>query len=129
MFVEGHDRLSNPIDNLEFRLNGPNIQEVSKGCYIVDVEINILVTSIKDEMDAHKIHRNTGIAVAAFTNLINVYKYGTGDEDDQSLLGCLILQTGRQEAIIVTQFGQVQDTNNILVSTVEAHYRMELTER
>lgn len=123
MFFVGHDHQKDLGDSyFEFRLDGPIIDEPSKDYFVIDVFINLLVSSIRDETDVHRIHRLTGIGTACFLNEISVYRYGSGNIDDQSLLGCLQLQ----EKLIVTQYGIEPPTGNLMRTTVEGHYRMVL---
>lgn len=124
--IEGFERQTKAQNSLEFRLNGPDFQQVSKGYLLVEIEINILVTTLKNDKDAHRQARSTGIAVAAFTDNISVFKLGTGAEDDQSLLGCLSLQTNDRDKIIVTDFGPVTGMDHVLQATVEGRYKMTL---
>lgn len=118
IFFEGYDRTINPQDSFEVRMDGPMYSAPSIGSEIIDIHINVLITSIKDDADAHKIHRIVGIVGAAFTSSISIYKLG---DARTTLVGCMILQ---DPGIDIIHFGLVQPTNNILQATVEASYRM-----
>lgn len=118
LILEGDDVLIQNKDSFTLRINGPIYTEPSKDYFVIDVGINVLVTSIKDEADAHKVFRLCGIISRAYENQISVYKYG----DDNSFVGCLI----RQDKIIITQFGAVEASTNVLQSTVESEYKMQL---
>lgn len=126
MYVEGRLRPDpEPEPRFELRLDGPYFDQVSNGCWDIDVEINLLITSFRDETDAYKHDRLKGIAAAAFTDQIGVFKYGNGINDNKNvMLGCLIERSGEREKIVVSNFGLIEPTNRLIQSTVEAHYRM-----
>lgn len=129
LFIEGmhRDRIINQ-DQLELRIDGPYIVEESHNLFYYDYEINILVSSVINDTDLHQIYRDVGIVTSAFVD-IEVYKYGTGVDDDQSLLGCLRLKqsSGNREKIQVSNFGQIEPDVKLLQATVEGHYRLTLS--
>jgi hypothetical protein len=57
-----------------------------------------------------------------------VFKYGEGPEDDETLLGCLTLRSGKRDAIRVIHFGQISREDRLRQSAVDARYRMHLLE-
>jgi hypothetical protein len=121
VYVEGTHRTVDLAveDFCEVRIDGPNITELSKDYYKLYVEINILVTSHKNDEDFHRIHTNVGLIVAAFSD-ISLYKYG----DDDTALGCANLVTDHKgkQTIAVHHFGQIDPDKQLLQSTVEGHY-------
>lgn len=130
LFIEGQHRdTEGLVDFLELRVDGPNFTEVSRGCFHFFVEVNILVQSAMDDSNFHRIHTDVGIAAAALTSSIPVFKYGTGVDDDQSLLGCLrLIQDKRgREKVQVSHFGQIDPVTKLMQATVEGHYEMLLT--
>jgi hypothetical protein len=59
---------------------------------------------------------------------IAVYKYGNGPDDDESqLVGCFSLASGRNDAIKVIHFGQIDPTTRLKQSMVDARYVMEIS--
>lgn len=130
MFMEGEDHLENQSNYIELRVDGPYVLETSRGFYQMLVEINVFVASAKNSEDLYKIYRDCGTVVACFAGAIGVFKLGDGIDDDQSLLGCLVMvRSGDQrEALRVSHFGQVAATTPIMRSSVEGHYHMELHE-
>ena len=125
LYIEGQKRFTrSEKDFLELRMDGPILSEESKDYWRVYIEINVLVQSAEDEEDYHRIHKDVGIAIAAFTKRISVFKYGTGAGDDQSFVGCLMRQDGRRgrERIQVNHFGRIDPKTPLFQSTVEAHY-------
>jgi hypothetical protein len=129
MFVEGQHRATRTLkDFIELRFDGPYLTELSKGYWKVYVEINVLVQSAMDDENFHRIHTNVGKVAVAFSD-IGVYKYGTGPDDDQSLLGCLklVADARGKERIQISHFGKIAPHTEVLQATVEGHYEMRLT--
>jgi hypothetical protein len=129
-FVEGIDERSNTTmqaDHVELRLTGPEIKEVGNGFYTTKTVINFLFTKIMDEAsaDAYKLIQWTGEFAAEMLEPIPIYKYGTGLEDDGTLIGCLRVDKGRNEAVKVYHFGQLDKDTAIRQSVVDAVYTMD----
>lgn len=127
-YVEGSDsRTKEHRKHIEFRLDGPFAKELSHNYWQLDIEINLLVSTIRDDSDLYEHERSVGIACEAMTAGIPVWKYGDGPDDDPiSQLGCLLLIPDNRERIIVSNFGLIKEDSRILQSTVEAHYRLNL---
>lgn len=130
LFIEGEERDTSDLENhAELRIDGPDYLNPSKGTHHLDYEINVLVSVNMSEEDAYLIHRNLGIFQAAFTDKIDVFKYGTGPDDNQALLGCLIIQDYDHNHKIKTAFfGQIEPRTRVLQATVEALYRLTIEE-
>ena len=129
LFIEGTHRDTREVEEyLEFRMDGPTLREVSKGCWKLRIEVNLLVTATIDEEDFHRIHRNAGIAQAAFATGIPAFKYGDGVDDDQSVFGCyqLLQSSSTRDFIELNHFGQIDTNIPLLQATVEGHYQMNL---
>lgn len=125
MYVEGTDRDTATLrDFIEFRMDGPRIRERG-GVTRVDVIVNILVQSTMDSRDDHRILKSEGIVLAAFTPTINVFRYGDGSDDDQSLLLCL--KERDDIDVRINRFGIVDETVRKMQSTIEGHYRAYIT--
>ncbi len=128
LFIEGQHRDTSSLqDFVELRIDGPTLTEVSKDCWLFRVEVNILITSVMDDANYHRIQQNVGICQAGFTS-INVFRYGNGLDDDQSFLGCLQLLQNKtnRDFLEANQFGQIDIKTHILQATVEGHYKMLL---
>ena len=126
MFVEGTDMFGRRQDKdyFEFRLDGPNTDEVSRDYWRLDFDVNILVASIKDQKDIHRIYRNVGLAATMFLRALNIYKLGNGIADNPSIvLGCAELTP---EGIFVTHHGQLDPTVPVLQATLLASYKLNL---
>lgn len=126
MYIEGDDaNLTGLGDYIEFRANGPMLEESSKGWWRVDVIINILIVSKRNDRSLHTLPTNIGKVAAAFTTNIPIYKFGnTGDDDRTELLGCMTLF----DSIDITQLGQVSPDIKELQAMVQGHYRMFIEE-
>lgn len=130
-FVEGSTRRTKDEHNYcEIRIDGPFLNEVSKGYWCVDITIDILVDSNKDSVDLVIHERNVGIILAGFNVPISIMKYGNGEDDfPDILLGCLVPTPPPGGDIITTNFGQVEADTRIMQSTVEQTYHMNLRTR
>ena len=131
LFIEGQHRNTRKLkDFFELRMDGPTLREVSKGCWVLRIEINILVQSTMDDSNYHRIHQNVGIAIAAFEKAISVFKLGknTPTPDDQSFLGCLTLLQNAEtrDFIEINHFGQIDIKTKLIQASVEGHYAMLL---
>lgn len=128
LFIEGMHRDKITEQNqFELRIDGPYIIEECHNLFFYDYEINILVSSLINDTDLYQLHRMLGIVTAAFTD-IEVYRFGNGVEDNQSLLGCLQLKqsSGIREKVQVSIFGQIEPDVKLQQATVEGHYRLTL---
>jgi predicted transport protein len=126
MFVEGTDMLGRRKDKdyIEFRMNGPSGTEVSKAYWRLDFEVNVLVCSLKDEKNFHRLLSNIGIVTSMFFGAIPIYKLGSGPDDDpkEMLEDCAV----REEEIRVNQYGQFDPALPVLQATVESSYKIYL---
>lgn len=106
---------------LEIRFDGPYYKELSKNYWEVKFEVNILVQAVIGSSFL-TIHKGTGIAAAAFTDSIKIYKYGEDIDDDESLFDCSF-SMGK---IIISHFGQLNPNEKILQASVEGQYKFEI---
>ena len=68
-----------------------------------------------------------GVFQEAMDGPIAVYQYGNEPgADAHALVGCLTPVQGRNDTIRVLHFGQVDPTDRLKQSMVDARYRMEL---
>ena len=128
LFIEGQLRPTTlSKDWIELRVDGPYLTEVSKGYWKVYSEINVLLSSYMDQKNYHRIHQDAGTVAAAFT-CIEIYRYGIGIEDDQSLVGAmqLVRDTRGRERIQISHFGMIDPDKQLYQATVEGHYSMFL---
>lgn len=126
MFAEGEPRETwEEPDFFECRMDGPDSVELSNGIWEIRIEVNILIQSVLDFQDTHKIHRLAGEAAFAFTQPIIIYKYGSGVDDDNSQLVCLeLLQSfATNEVVRINHFGQIKPDQGLLQATVEGRFK------
>jgi len=128
LFIEGDDaKTADLSDYFEFRLNGPYLWERSKNWWEIQVTINILVVHKRNDNSIHTLHTNVGIMMAAFEKAIKMYKFGTGVDDDESMLGCMQIITDKDNpSPQVDHLGQVNPDVKEMQSMVQASYCMYL---
>jgi len=133
VLIEGLDERTTEFmsatDRCEVRITGPFTREVSRDWYQIEVVVNVLfVSRYEEQKNQYAIIQTTGIFQAAMDGAIAVYKYGNGaDDDEHVLVGCLSPVQGRNDAIRVMHFGQIDPTDRLKQSMVDARYRMEIS--
>lgn len=128
MFTEGTHRDTELLPEfIEFRMDGPYFTQLNKNYWHCYFEINILLQATMLDTDFHAIHRLAGTVAAAFTE-IQIFKYGEGLDDDDSLIACANLKQDvrKRERIQINHFGQVEPETKLIQATVEGHYEMHL---
>lgn len=127
LYIEGDIRtLQDEAEFAELRVDGPFIGYLQKNLFFLDIEINVLCQSHVDPDNHYSPQDMVGVFSKAFSNIIEVRKYGNDPLDDGSLLGCFHLQRSRNEKIDVGYFGIVRTDTKIVQTTIEGHYRLEL---
>jgi hypothetical protein len=129
LFIENQHRDTDEVKEfIELRVDGPRCLEVSKDCWKIRVEINLLIQVVMNDKDYHRIDDIVGIVQAAFTNSIPVYRYGNRTGDDDTFLGCLriLMDPSTRDFLEANRFGQIDIRTKLLQSTVEGHYEMDL---
>lgn len=129
-FVEGIDERTDDqmqADHVELRVTGPEVKEVSNGFFTVKVTINFLFTKNMDEAsaDAFDLIQWTGVFANEMLKPIPLYKKGTGVEDDGSLIGCIQVYKGKNDAVRVWHFGQLDPKTRVRQSEVDALFHMD----
>lgn len=126
-YVEGDtDDNRDFTDYVECRVDGPIFKEWSHGYFDISCEINCLVNSVVNDNNLYGIDINVGLVEVAFSRSIPIYRYGDGDDDDQTLLGCLKLIDDRRNGLDVFHLGKMLIEAPIMRATVEGHYKMDL---
>jgi hypothetical protein len=130
IFIEGtHRGLPEDTELLEFRMNGPQRRQPSRGNFILTVQINILVRSYMDDNDFHKMRRNVGKVVNWLCNNHCIFRYGDGVPDDDSFLGELHHKNRHKSDLAqVNLFGQIDPKFRIEEATIEAEFEIHLNE-
>lgn len=131
--LEGEDRRRSDSDNIdvnkeniELRIDGPHTI-VKPGFVYYDFEINTLISVTKNDEEIYRHLVIIGLFGNAFAPYINIYKKGgLAGIDDDSFVGCLerrpILDSDRE--IVISNFGEIEATTDIVQSTIEGHYRL-----
>lgn len=122
-FLEGtipQDADSIATERLELFIEGPSMSEISADCWKLSVEIGILVSTKKLDTDLYRHSVNIGNVVDDILRVLDVYKYGTGGDDDDTLAFCLI----RQSDVLTRHFGQPDAAKLLQQSSVEGEYEV-----
>ena len=112
-FVEGVDEdtaADFQADSILFRMDGPIAFQGTSIDEWYRVEMQLLLTDIialtKDE--AYSIYTWAGIIQGKMLNeALPIYRYGSGAEDDQSLIGCLMPDPDAESNIRVASYGML----------------------
>lgn len=117
-FIEGQIRPTDVSNFAELRMDGPFFTQLSSTYWEIAILPSILIQIVQDD-DLHKLDRYIGIFASAFRNTIEIFQYG----DDDLFLDCLFIQG----QIRVDKFGQTQAATRVAQATIEANYKMRLT--
>ena len=125
---ERDDEFMNQPNRAEIRINGPFAREMSADYWRIWVDINILVTTYFGSVnkDVYTGERNLGLIHEAADTAIPIRRYGTGVDDDGTLLGCLRPRSERNDSIRVIHFGQLNNTDRLKQGQVDGRYIMYL---
>lgn len=132
IIMEGiDDRTDNFMEQAHFvevRVTGPHIRQMSKDYFLLNVDLNIFVTSNFGEVGSNRYEQNriVGVFQNTMEDRIPIYRYGTEDEDDGTELGCLSPIPKNNDFIRAFHFGQVNDTDRKKQAAVDAKYYMNL---
>ena len=126
LFIEGTDRRTEKLPAYaELRLSGPSVTELSRGYFQLDLMVDVLVCTKRNDGDIYAHDRSIQSALSAFTTNVSVFQFG---DDPSVLVGCYVLLPRSKESIAITNFGQVDPTVRMFQSTIEATYRLCLYE-
>lgn len=125
LFFEGQliDQAVITADHLEFRVNGPDIYEISKNNFEISVGVNILCVLLKDT-DLYKDRRIAGLVASTFAVNICINKLGDGVDDDGMYLGTMILCS--KPPVEIDHFGVIDSKMGLIHATVNGMYKMNL---
>lgn len=108
---------------VELRVDGPYCSPIGTRNEIeAMIEVNVLINCAFDERDTMRLHSLGGVIIAALSKDFCVYKLGPNAWDDKSYFETY--QLFADDNIEMSNFGQIDSTNKIYQSTVEAHYKM-----
>ena len=115
-------------DSAVFRMDGPVAYQSAGGQEWYKVEIMILLTDIVQltNDNAYDIYRWAGAFQSTMLNdALQVFKYGNGAEDDQSLIGCLAPDPDLKNNVRVFSYGQVDKDLRVLQVSVNGRFILE----
>ena len=130
LYIEGQYRDHERAEDLfELRMDGPWAIKSDAMSWYVHCTVDLLVQSNMNDTNFHRIHEMVGYGASMFTT-IQLYKYGTGVDDDQSHFGCLKLDMSSRERkrLKTSHFGQIRPSMRLMQSSVEGIYETYLTE-
>ncbi len=128
LYIQGEIRDSKISEFIDFRMNGPNFNELSHDYWRIDCYIATLLTMTLNEENIYKPNQLGGQLLNMFERDLPMYRLGTeGPESDGSVLGCMRLDPSRNEKIRQRNYGQIQSATQVTQSSIEAHYHMELS--
>lgn len=133
VLIEGVDDRTDAVmqatDHVEIAVTGPFSRELSHDYYELKVGVRVLIQSRMDNPPKNRYapQQIAGVYHEALDAVIAVYRYGNNPGDDQSQLGCLSPLNGRNDAVRVFNFGQMNPTDRLRQSMVDCWYVMELT--
>lgn len=131
MFVEGMNRsiLRDKPAYIEVRVDGPYAEELSKNFWQVDMEVNVVISTVPSQNDIYAHTTLIGIIQAMCPNPLRIYRYGSNmvEVDDGTRLGCMSVSpiVSGDRPYRISRFGQITPDARLLQSTVEVHYRGE----
>lgn len=112
-FVEGVDEeqaLDFQQDSALFRMDGPIAHQGSSGNEWYRVEFQILLTDLvaTTNDNAYDIYSWAGVFQGDMLNgSLPVYRYGSGLEDDQTLIGCLEPDNSVKNNVRIASYGMI----------------------
>lgn len=112
-FVEGVDEeeaLDFQSDSMLFRMDGPIAYQSSGGEEWYRVEIQILLTDLvaTTNDNAYDIYTWAGVVQGdMLNNSLPIYRYGSGVDDDDSLIGCLEPDPSVENNVRVASYGMI----------------------
>lgn len=130
LYVEGSDKLGRreEKDYGELRLNGPFATELSMNFWELLFDVNVIISSMKDSTDIHRIYRSIGTVTQMFEKQIQIFRLGNGPRDDQSFLECALLEMeGRSGGVLINHFGQFDPSLPVLQASLEGTYKLFIT--
>jgi len=127
-FIEGLDEaeaLDFQVDSGLFRMDGPIAYQGSSGLEWYKVEMQILLTDIvaTTNDNAYDIYTWAGVFQGSMLNdSLPIYRYGSGAEDDDSLIGCLEPDTSVRNNVRVASYGMVDKDYRIKQVSVNGKF-------
>lgn len=127
-FVEGVDEeeaLNFQADSMLFRMDGPVAFQSSGSEEWYKVEIQLLFSDIVATTldNAYDVYTWAGIIQGAMlNNSLPIYRYGSGVEDDQTLIGCLEPDTSVTNNVRVASYGMIDKDQRVKQVSVNGKF-------
>ena len=126
LFLEGDKRSTNEKQAYaELRMDGPFFKKLTAIEWNVYIEVNVLVQTIRKREKLYTNSTNSGIIAEAFTDHIDIYRYGGELVDDESFVGCLNLNMDGKRPLTIRDVGESRPTEPLNQTQVEGHYSNE----
>ena len=126
MFIEGQERKTqNYPQYFEVRTDGPQIKILPGNNFRLDFEINVLFSVHMSQLAMYGPQELAGLLEATMTDIC-VYRYGDGNDDDDTFLGTLQLVTDKRNSVRTNQFGKIRSDTDLVQGTVEGTFKMHL---
>lgn len=111
-----------------FRMNGPDARLGTGSVSFHRIELQILLTVLPNtpNANAYDVYRWAGAFQERMLGYLPIYKYGSGPDDDQSLLGCLEPDPGVQDYVRIVTYGQLDKTSRVWQVSVNGRFILEL---
>lgn len=126
--VEGVDERSTSFmeapAKAEIRINGPFTKQYSGNITRMYVDINVLVTVHMggEATNSYTLEEHLGMFHEAMDGNIPIFRFGSGVEDDDTLLECLSPRPQKDDSIRVLHFGQLEQSVHLRQGMVDARY-------
>jgi hypothetical protein len=104
----------------EIRVNGPHFTPRANNEVLVEVVINALICTKRDEENIYTHVHSVADAMNAFTLSIPLL-----DENGDVII-CLDIDATNEPTILVNHYGEVAPSEELIRSTIEATYNMEV---
>lgn len=136
-FDERTATFEHATDHAEIRITGPFTQELSHNYHRIWVDANVLLTARYDgqRKNPFNILKYAGLFHEAMASPIPLWNYGNepgdyvaSDPASQVFLGCLEPRPGKNDSVRVLNFGQMDKTDKIKQTAVDARYVIYLNE-
>lgn len=128
LHVEGEDRETDDLSEyVELRVHGPDVLEIARNQYRIDVTVNLLVTVKRSLKNMWRRHEIAGIFMSGLDPDISIYKLGNGPDDDKTKLTCLMLRDslGESMGLKYRDLGRLQTAADLIQAVVNGTYRID----
>lgn len=107
-------------DHIEMRIQGPYEKDIP-GWLVFEVPLSFLITFRQGgAKDMFTIDRWIGVYKDALRKPIEIFKSGSGSDDDNTLLGCLTPKVSKRELIRCDRYGFVDGNVPVQQATIVA---------